>query len=618
MPTDVSPKKVQAAVHRGFDRLKNFRRARLMFLRNYCGQYYDQEQGRIGTEALNLIFNALRILVPNIVMNFPSHNVTSRFVMFQNYAELLSLALEYHDKTIDIRTTYRRAIVDACFTLGIIKTGLAESDSVYVFDKGEHQIDTGEIYSEPVDFDDFVVDPASRVHLFKDAQWMGDRITLPRATLLDSGLYRNNLIEKLPAASAHTRQEGKASELSMRQIKSRENFEMQDEVEIVELWVPAANVTVTVPGQKGSIFDQYLRVDDFYGPDTGPYTLLALTPPVSGNPLPVPMVGIWNDLHVLANRMAKKITDQADRQKDIMTYKRAVADDAQEIMDAKDGEAVATDDPDGVKVHSLGGQKQSNEIYLAQVNQWFNMMAANPQGVGGQRFDADSATEARILQTNASIGLEDMKDLVYQLSEGEARNRAWYMHTDPFINVPLIRRVEVPAQFVSTSMGPQMVAPARLEEQQVFLTPEARRGDWLDFMFKVSPESMGRQDQRSRFQAAMTFAVKILPAAVQAAQMMAMLGHPFSVKTYILRMAKDAGIDWMDQVFFDPDYQMMMAQRMLMGPSPVVISLHRLTTDIAKSRKRFRGDCSIYLLDMLTGLTLEHINWHHSPICRSC
>jgi hypothetical protein len=42
----VSPRKVMEAVNRGFQRLSNFRNARLMFLRSYVGQYYDKARVR--------------------------------------------------------------------------------------------------------------------------------------------------------------------------------------------------------------------------------------------------------------------------------------------------------------------------------------------------------------------------------------------------------------------------------------------------------------------------------------------------------------------------------------------------------------------------------------------
>ena len=564
MPTDISPKQVQEAAHRGSTRLSNFRKARVMFLRNYVGQYYDRENGEIGTEALGLIFNAIRALVPHIVMNFPKFNVETPYLQLREYAELLGLTVDQHSIEIDVKAVYRRVLVDSIFTLGVFKTGLAESDTLYAIDDGD-RIDAGTVYTEGVDFDNFVVDPNSREHMFRDARFMGDRVYIPRIKLLDSGLAKNDLVERLPRMGVAQARD-KAYELSMQGIQIDENFEMEDIVEIMELWVPGANATIWVPGSKDVVLDDYLRVDDFYGPKNGPYTLLSLTPPVPGNPLPVPMVGIWNDLHILSNRMAKKIVDQAMRQKDIIAYRRSAADDAEEMREAKDGESVASDDPDGVQIKSFGGQQNSNEMHLAQLQMWFNYMAANPDALAGLGMNANSATQTQVLAGNASVGLEDMRDLVYQAAAKEGGKRAWYFHVDPLIDKPLVRRRQMPAQYMPGVSGPILVTPAQIVEQQVYLTPEARRGDFLNFAFSVEPESMGRKDSRTRFAQALDFATKILPAAASAAQAMAMMGVPFSPKEYIIRMAKDAGIDWMAQVFFDPEFQMQMAMRLMAGP----------------------------------------------------
>lgn len=565
MPANITPTKFQAAAHAGHLRLSNFRSARLLFLRNYTGPYYDRERGKIGDEALNMILTAIRAVVPNIVMNFPRHEVESRFLAYKEYAELLSLALSHHDKRNNIKDLYRQCIVDALFTLGISKTGLAESDSVYAFDDYD-RIDAGEVYTARVDFDNLVVDPNSTEHLFRDAAFIGDKMSVPRQVLLDSGLYRNDLVERLPSTSLQLNKK-EAVDLSTHRLnRDRDARYLREEVSVMELWVPGANAIITIPGDKEVSFEDYLRVDDYYGPDSGPYSFLALNPPVPGNPIPVPSVGVWNDLHVLGNRMAAKIIQQAERQKDILAYSRRGADDAESLLESGDGEAVAVDDPSTATVLSFGGQQGSNEAHLASLMDWFNQMSSNPQALAGQRFDAGSATEAKLLQQNASVGLEDMKDMVYLFAAEEASKRAWYFHTDPFINLPLVRRVSRPPQFQPGPNGPQMVAPGVMEDEQVFLTPEARSGDFLDFNFSVTPESMGRKDASTRFMEATDFAVKILPAAMQAAQTAAMLGLPFSPQAFVTRMAKDRGIDWIEEVFFDPQYQMQMAMMMAAGP----------------------------------------------------
>ena len=565
---EIAPRKVMQAVKRGFDRLANFRAARLHFLRQYTGPYYDQNSGNIGDEALNMIFNAIRVLLPTMVMNFPRTVIMTPYLASREYANLLGLALDQHDKKINICDEYRASIVDAIFTLGILKTGLCQSDDVYAMDdEMEGHVDAGTVYTKKVDFDNWVVDPSCREHMFADASFMGDRITVPRRVLMDSGLYDNGLVERLPRAGQESHRDKRAYNLSMRNIEESENTSLEDDVEIVELWVPAANAIVTMPGSEDMDFDDYLRVDDYYGVKEGPYSLLALTPPTAGNPLPVPMVGIWSDLHELSNRMAKKIAEQAQRQKDVYTYKRSAADDAEEIRNAADGEGVACDDPGAVNVLSLGGQQNSNENHLASLQSWFNMMAGNPEQVGGQRVDAKSATAAQILQQNASVSLEDMKDMVYKFAAAEKRRRAWYFHTDPLMNIPLTRRQVMPGgQMQDPMSGMSFIKPPTMEEVQVILTPEIRRGDYIDFTFEIEPESMGRMDSKVRLQQEYDLAQKILPAAAACVQICMPLGIPFSFQAFVLRMAKDAGIQWIDEVFYDPQFQMQQQQMQMMGP----------------------------------------------------
>lgn len=563
MPTEISPKKLQESAQNGFKRLENFRASRLMFLRQYVGQYYDADHGSIGTEPLNLIFNAIRVLVPNLVFNFPVHNVGSRFLAQRNYGEMIGMALTQQDKQMKIRDIYKRWIVDAIFCMGILKTGICDSGTAIALNEDD-RVDPGTVYTDNVDFDNLVFDPNCRK--LEEAMFIGDRMRMSRQALLDSGLYANDMIEKLPSCNTEQVMRDRVERLSASSLSPSDMDTIEDQVEICELWVPRAKAIVTIPGDEDFTCDEFLRVHDHYGDDSGPYTFLNLTPPVPNNPVPISMVGIWHDLHIMANRMAKKIMDQADRQKDIIGYKRSAADDAQEALDANDGEAIAMDDPDGVKTFSFGGQQRSNEAHVQQLQQWFNMMAGNPEGMAGISMNAKSATEANMLQGNAQTSLEDMKDLVYAGVAEEGRKRAWFLHTDPLLEVPLTRRVQQPSQWTNGPTGPMMVQPSQEKEVQVILTPEARCGDFIDFTFEVEPESMGRIDSNKRLAQAMEFAVKILPAAAQAAQTCMLMGVPFSFPRFLGRMAKEANIKWMDEVFFDPEFQQRMMMIMARGP----------------------------------------------------
>jgi hypothetical protein len=526
----------------------------MLFMQAFLGQYYDKSHGKVGQQPMNLVFHAMRTLLPQIVMSNPEYKLNSQFTQHQDYGDLLALGLNFNAKQLKLKDTFRLWMVDSILGgIGTLKTGLASTGSVITFDD-ETGIDPGQVYTDFVDFDNFVFDPNLRGPISK-AQWMGDRSRVKRSYMLDSGLYDNALVEKMPRAD---RKDG-TSELSRQNLVSS-SHKWNDEVEIVELWVPGANTIVTVPAPVGStnsgpVYDKFLREDEAYSPHDGPYTHLTLTPPVPSNPMAIAPVSIWYDLHNMANRMVVKTVRQAERQKDIIAYRRSAADDAQEALDAGDGMTVGMDDPDSIQTLSFGGQKNENLQMTGYLQSWFNMMAANPQGIGGQSLDSDSATEAQILQANSDVGLNDMRNLVYEAAAEEGRKRAWFIHTDPFLDMTLARRkVEM------TENGPQPVM------ESVQLTPETRRGDFLDWHFEVEPESMSRMDTQTRVQRAMDFVGSVLPSAVQVGAMLLQMGQPFHLPNFITRMAKEAGIDWMDEVWFDPMFQQKMA--FLLAQSP--------------------------------------------------
>jgi hypothetical protein len=564
---NVSPQDFQRAVCRGYERLSAFRAARVKFLRAMTGGYYDNTGGGGAAHTLNVIFHACRVLIPNLVLNYPKHVVDTPYLEHKEYAELMGLALSYHDKKIRIRDKYCRAIMDAITTLGILKTGLGSSDSVITLDDNT-TVDPGEVYTEVVDFDNFVVDPNSREHMFKDATWMGDRIQIPREALLDSGLYDNELVEKLPRIGT-LKDDTRASDLSMVQINVDENYEMEDMVEIVELWVPSDNSVVTVAGGEDTIFEDFLRVSDYYGVDEGPYTLMSFSPPVSGNPLPVPIIGTWYDVAISLNRVAKKEMENAEAKKTVYAYKRQSSDDANAIRDAMNGQGVACDDPDSVKPIEIGGQKASEMQQVQMLMDMFNTFANNPNQIGGFSSAAKSATAANMLQQNANIGLEDMRDKVYIMASEEARRRAFYFHTDPLIHIPMVKSEQKPATSIIGMDGqPIYYEPPSEQQVQTTLTPEMREGDFFDFTFTIEPESMTRMDSKGRLQTELAFSQQVLPGVTAAAQAMQGIGIPFNARGYLIRMARDAGIDWLQEVLMDPQFAQEYAMRSAMGPQP--------------------------------------------------
>ena len=548
MAREVTPSRMQTVVKRGFERVESYARAQAMFVKEFVGQYYTARKGMTGDEPLNLLFTTLRTMVPNLVMRNPVNDVTTRITAYRQYGELLGLALNQSQEDRKLEQVLRAWIIGAFFGLGIVKTGISASGEM--IQHGDQNIDPGQIYTKIVSIDDFVFDPVC-TDLY-ESTFCGDRIRVPRQILLDTDGYDHDLVKRLPTSRYGDNK--RAEEISKRNMSQLEMLDLQDYVDVVELWVPEAEALVTIPDPTQTTFDKYIRLAEYYGPKEGPYTYLSFTPPVPKNPLPVAPVSLLYDIHLMANRMFTKIMEQADRQKDVLGYHPSVADEAKDIVDAKDGDAIAMTDPKMAQMFSYGGQNRGNEAMLQEMQMWYNYMAGNPDQMAGNltagtRGSKETATRSSILQGNASITTDDARHIIYTQTAEISGKEAWYFHTDPLINMPLTKRA---------SGGRQI---------QLWLTPEQRMGDFLKFVFKIKARSMSYLNPEIRSKRIMEFGTNLIPAIMNAAMVAMQAGLQFNAQKVLTDMAVEMGIeedvmDWFD----DPEFEQKMMMYAQMGP----------------------------------------------------
>jgi hypothetical protein len=548
MPEQVSPVKIQNVVLRGFQRIQGYRKARAMFLKEYVGQYYRDKQGMSGDEPINLIFNTVKTYVPNMVMQNPVTEVSSEYLVYKDYADMLGLAVDKTVNDLKLKEAIRAWVVSAIFAFGVMKVSLASSENMIV--DGDVNIDPGQVYAEIVDLDDFVFDPTCTD--IRKSTFLGSRVRVPRQQLLDDPSYNKEMVMKLPTSKYGG--SARVEDMSKQSTAVSETYTLQDYVDVVELWVPEANALVTISDPQQIILDDYLRSVDYHGPAEGPYVFLNFSPPVPGNPLPVAPVSLWYDLHMIANRTFKRMMNQADNQKDILAYAPAFADEAQDILDAEDGDSVAVSDPSAATVMSFGGANNRNEQMVQQMQMWFNYVAGNPDQMAGNMSKAtkgskETATRTSAMQSNMSVSLDDAQGLVQDATAEVSKRIAWYLHTDPLIELPLTKR---------TTGG---------EFQQVVLTPEQRQGDFLLYTFNIRAKSMVPTDPVTRARLMTEFAVNIMPGVINSANIAMTMGVPFNVQRCLTDLAEQQGLttdvmSWFD----DPEFNQRMAIRMQLGP----------------------------------------------------
>jgi hypothetical protein len=273
MAAELSANKLSESVAEGFRRFEHFRKARASHIREYVDEYFEKECGITGDRPLNLVFLAVRSLVPSLVQKEGVTQVLTKILRQREYAEKLGLALTDLDEQLKGARLLRAAIVDMCFGMTTLKTSIAASGQM--FDVAtDVRVDPGQIYTERISLDDMTADPTCTA--WDRASFIGHRIRIERNKLLDTAGFSHDVIARLPRAGSKAKDD-RAEELSKDDNQSLSTMDLQDFVNVVELWVPEARAVCYIPDPSEATANDFLKIEDYYGPRAAP-TPSALLP----------------------------------------------------------------------------------------------------------------------------------------------------------------------------------------------------------------------------------------------------------------------------------------------------------------------------------------------------
>ena len=327
--------KLQQAVARSDKRLRHFRASRVQALRAYAGGHYGETKQRF--DPLNMMFSAISVIVPTLAARSPRVRIRARRAELRASAYSKELAMNNHLREIDFRRSLRKMITDSVFAVAINKTGLAPGRDVEIMG---YLHDIGTPFSDPIDLDDYRVDPVARHR--EEAVFEGNRYRLPLEYIKDTMKNTDGLKPKYDVYG-NQGAEKQASE-TVSGTKDRIN-ELVEYGSVDDLWIPAENIIVTLPPEGQG--NKPLQVVDWEGPERGPYEMLGYAV-VPNNLMPLAPVQVWQDLHTLINTMARKLKRQGERQKVVLAYEQQAAEDAKRIIGSDDGETVMVDNIDRV------------------------------------------------------------------------------------------------------------------------------------------------------------------------------------------------------------------------------------------------------------------------------
>jgi hypothetical protein len=540
------PRKLSKACFIASQRMESARKARVRFLMQYAGRFFGHKKDGSDEDRkaspVNMIWEGITTYVPNLVFSDPAVKVRTQNLLYRPYSDKLELATNHAIRDqLKLGRTLRKVVTDSLVLAGYLKTGIYDAGQSITI-AGEQQ-KLGTIYADRVDPDDMIIDPMARD--WDEMCLVGNRYRVPRDTITQLG-FPESLVKQMTSRYDSQARNTDAASISDGKDIPGMYREVMEFVDLMDIFLPGDGVLITLPWTPdGSWTDNYLNVVEYDGPESGPYHQLGYQ--FAGDSvLPIAPVGIWYDLHTLMSRAVRKVARQAERGKKVLAYEGSAANDATEIANADDGEAVRVDNIDAMKEVEFGGASDRGLEYVSWLRGWFNEMAGNVDALAGNGDGAESATASQNMNSNQQVRLADSQRLVYNFTADVCKDVAYYIHTDPLIELPLIQRVNG-------------------RDQQVVYSPDDRMGEWFDYNISVKPYSMQRMDPQEKVRRTMEFATSVIPAAAQAYQT---LGPAFKIQEFIVRIAQEIGIEDLDEIIDVPMLQNLIAQSLQQIPPP--------------------------------------------------
>jgi hypothetical protein len=516
-------------IHRDYRSMAKYRTNRRQLEEQIAGSHYGSD-GPEHDVPVNFLALAAQVIVNHLAARDPAVLIDAQTEDLKPKASTFTLAVNHLiEHELHMGIVFAQAARNAMTGVGVIKTAMNLSG----VEIGGEWVDIGQPFSMVVDTDDLVISCHESARL-DDLVYIGDRHKLRLDRAKESPLYIREKIEKLADKSQRDKNPDGTPKMRTLSVGEVTDEDTVDEyIWVVDVYLPREKKFITLPYSEGEVDTSVgqLRPDDltdWQGPEDGPYRVLGFEW-IPGNILPKPVMASGRLLHEVGNKLFRKLTNQAQRQKSIGTYDKRHAQDAEVIKAAKDGEIVGLN---GGRIEEarFGGPDQVNLAMFLQVQSLFNWFMGNIESLAGLSAQSDTLGQDQLLAAGASTKIKAMQHTMLEFATGVVRDLAWYLWTDPLIDLPLTKRVA----------GTDITVPTRF-------SPEEMEGDFLEYNFSIQPYSMQQKSPELILQTMEhvlnSFVGPFLP-------MMEQQGLAINVEKLLRRVGELTNIDMDDLVTF--------------------------------------------------------------------
>lgn len=293
-------------------------------------------------------------------------------------------------------------------------------------------------------------------------------------------------------------------------------------IELWDIWLPHENKIVTLRADDlNSTRGKPLRVVDWAGPESGPYSILSFMD-VPSNSMPLAPAAQWMDLHVSMNKIMRKLIDQAERQKENLLYEGEAEEDAARITQSADGDSIRVDNAMGTQIAKFGGPDQTNLGIFMQLRDLFTYLGGNLDALGGLSPQSETLGQDELITRSASQRMADMQTRTTEFSANVLDAIGFYIWNDPTIDRSFEKQI--------TSAG---------RTRSFIFSAEKKEGDWADYNIEIEPYSMTHTTPSMRLQSMMNMLERVILPTLSITQAQ---GVEMNIMDMVKQMSKDANI----------------------------------------------------------------------------
>lgn len=389
------------AIEQSYRALDPFRCLNRFLIKEYAGPTYGAEPGR--KKYLNKLNQAVDAYMMLLAANRPRVQIIAQHPSLRAFAKHYEVAINNMLQEIAFEHTVREWVLNAFFCVGIIRTHYADSGEL-VFE-GDTCMDPGTPFASNVYLDDWVHDVTAKK--FSQVKFAGNmyRITWSQFRQgIEDGMYEADAARHVkPSSKVGGLDEEDDTVAKFARGEEVDNDEYEPMVDLADIYLPADKKIYTFAVDSRSKFKlkgfPLAVVEE--RKDRGPYTLLSFAD-VPENIMPTSPASHLVYLDQLINSLMRKVSNQAQREKENMTYTGGGKDAADALTRSKDGATIKCNNLQDVGLFKQGGVSQAALLALQESLELFDVQAGNLTALLGLGAQAETVGQEQLIHSAGS------------------------------------------------------------------------------------------------------------------------------------------------------------------------------------------------------------------------